>query len=588
MTAKFTNDRATQILIYLLKANGIRKVVVSPGTTNLTFVASLQYDSFFELYSAVDERSAGYIACGMAMESQEPVVLTCTEATASRNYFSAMTEAFYRKLPILVVTGTHGDELLGHLHAQSVNRSRTPVDTVKYSISIGKIRDSNEEWSTITKVNTALLELKHRGEGVVHINLQVNISAGFTAEKLKPVRVIKRYNTESELPNINANRVAIFIGSHKRFNDLEVSLIEKFCEKYNAALFVDHTSGYKGKYAFFGAIVACQEVNAIKKFEIYNPDLLIHLGEVSGDTYDTGLLKAKEVWRVSEDGDIKDLFYGLTGVFEMSEKYFFNSYCNFKDTAVPTEYFNSCQNLRNKINDNIPELPFGNIWCAQQMRELLPDNSVLYLAILNTLRSWNFFMIPNSIETSCNVGGFGIDGTLSTVIGRAIINPSKLFFCVLGDLSFFYDMNALGNRHVGNNLRILLINNGRGTEFTNYGHPAKQFGDNAIPYIAAEGHFGNKSRDLAKHYVTDLGFDYICASNKAEFLSQIKDFVRTGDSPKSIVFEIFTNPDDESDAIRLMRNISPDERSSFEKMKKETVDTSKRILSGIIHNIIEK
>ena len=114
MSTYYSNDKTTQIVLSILKANGIRKVIVSPGTTNIALVGSMQYDSFFELYSAVDERSAAYMACGLAYESGEPVVLSCTEATASRNYYPGLTEAFYRKLPVLAITGNHGIHEIGH------------------------------------------------------------------------------------------------------------------------------------------------------------------------------------------------------------------------------------------------------------------------------------------------------------------------------------------------------------------------------------------------------------------------------------------------------------------------------------------
>ena len=96
----YTAERNVQIIISLLKANGIKRVVASPGTTNMTFIGSIQQDPFFEIFSSVDERSAAYLACGMAAETNEPVVLSCTGATASRNYMPGLTEAFYRKLPV--------------------------------------------------------------------------------------------------------------------------------------------------------------------------------------------------------------------------------------------------------------------------------------------------------------------------------------------------------------------------------------------------------------------------------------------------------------------------------------------------------
>ena len=115
MKKYYSNEKNIEYLIAYLKEFNIRKVIASPGTTNLSFVASIQYDNFFEMFSCVDERSAAYMAVGMAEESGEPVVITCTGATASRNYLPALTEAYYRKLPILVITGTKTEERIGHL-----------------------------------------------------------------------------------------------------------------------------------------------------------------------------------------------------------------------------------------------------------------------------------------------------------------------------------------------------------------------------------------------------------------------------------------------------------------------------------------
>ena len=120
METRYTDEENVLILISLLKRHGIHRVVASPGTTNITFVASIQQDSYFEVYSAPDERSGAYIACGLAAETGEPVVLSCTGATASRNYLPGLTEAFYRKLPILAVTSTQHLGRVGQHVAQVI------------------------------------------------------------------------------------------------------------------------------------------------------------------------------------------------------------------------------------------------------------------------------------------------------------------------------------------------------------------------------------------------------------------------------------------------------------------------------------
>ncbi len=159
----YSNERSIQILISLLKQHGIKKCVLSPGATNITFVASLQQDSYFELYSSVDERSAAYIACGLAAESGEPVVLSCTGATASRNYLPGLTEAYYRKLPVLAVTNTQDITRIGHHIAQVIDRRQMQNDVALLSEYIPATCNDRDEWSNTVKINRALLELHHRG-----------------------------------------------------------------------------------------------------------------------------------------------------------------------------------------------------------------------------------------------------------------------------------------------------------------------------------------------------------------------------------------------------------------------------------------
>ena len=546
----YTSERNIQILIAVLKANGIKLVVASPGATNITLVASLQQDPFFKMYSCVDERSAAYMACGLAAQSGEPVMLTCTGATASRNYFPGLTEAFYRKLPILAVTSTQNEARIGHLRAQVIDRSQQPLDTVVHSEHVRSIVSEEDEWEATMKINRAVLALTHRGGGPVHINLATTYSKDFSVKELPSARIIRRYTQNDVLPKLPSGRVAIVVGSHKTFTDSETKTIDSFCDSHDAVVFCDHTSGYYGKYRvqFTIALNQTEHVSNLRDL-----DLLIHIGEVSGDSPTFAGLKPKAVWRVSEDGELRDTFKKLTAVFEMPELIFFSSYSESFGPGK-MKFYKQCQEELEKVRSSIPELPFSHTWIAMQSAHRIPKNSILHLAIYNSLRNWNFFEIDNSIIRSCNTGGFGIDGILSTLIGASLVEPEKLCFAVIGDLAFFYDMNAAGNRHVGSNVRILLVNNGKGTEFRNYNHPGASFGDEADLYIAAGGHFGNKSHSLVKHYAEDLGYEYMSADNKEEFLANLDRFVTPEKTDKPMLFEVFTTSENESDALKTIRH----------------------------------
>lgn len=560
----YTNERSQQIVIALLKAHGIRKVVASPGTTNLTLVGSMQQDPYFEMYSSVDERSAAYLACGLAAESGEPVVLSCTGATASRNYMPGLTEAYYRKLPVLAITATQGDYKIGHHIAQVIDRRSVPNDIVRLSVNVPVSKDADSEWNCNVLVNKALLELKHHGGGPVHINLATTYSRDFSVKELPATRLIERITLQDRFPELPSNaRIAVFIGSHRQWKKEEEEVLDAFCAANDAVAFCDQTSGYKGRYRVLFALVAGQKSY---RSSLCNVDVLIHIGEVSGDYYTLGI-KAKQVWRVSEDGEIRDTFRTLRYVFEMPERDFFLRYA--QGGGYESGYLQACREEYDAVFQKIPELPFSNIWMARQLSRALPENSVLHLGILNTLRSWNFFEIPRSVLSYCNVGGFGIDGDMSSLVGASLAHPDKLYFGMLGDLAFFYDMNVLGNHHVGRNVRILLVNNGRGTEFRNYDHPGSAFGEDADKFIAAAGHYGNKSPLLIRHYAEDLGFEYLTASNKEEFAEMSKRFVTPEMTDRPMLFEVFTDSEEESKALNGMHHILIDTHIQMENKIKE-------------------
>lgn len=550
MKEYYTDEKNVQILIAVLKANGIKRIIASPGTTNISFVRSLDNDNDFEIFSVVDERSAAYMACGLAEETGEPVVLSCTGATASRNYLPALTEAFYRKLPILSVTSSQDISKIGHLSPQLLDRTVMPKDTVKYSIHLPIVKDKDDWWDCEMKINSAVSELYRNGGGPVHINLTTEYSKIFNVQKLPKVRVIKHFSSLDNLPSFDGEKVAIFVGSHSRMNKELTQAIDNFCTSNDAVVFCDHTSGYYGKYKVVHSLSSSQ---MLSEFNEIKPDISIHIGGVTGD-YSIAKIIGNIVWRVSEDGEIRDTFRKAQYIFQMREKDFFEYY-SLNKTAKEHKYLDSCRERLVKLYKKVTELPFSNIWIAQKSHQVVPENSVIHFAILNSLRSWNFFSLPKGVESISNVGGFGIDGCLSTLIGASFANQDKLYFCVIGDLAFFYDMNAIGNRHIGSNVRILLINNGKGVEFRNFNNTASAFGESADNYHAAGGHFGNKSKTLTKSYCESLGFKYISASNKDEFEKVYLDFFVNKITDKPIFFEVFTDSEDESNALETIMTL---------------------------------
>lgn len=349
------------------------------------------------------------------------------------------------------------------------------------------------------------------------------------------------------------------------FSEKQNRAIDRFCATYDAVVICDHTSGYYGKYKLLPTLVQLQS-------DITSPfpplDLMVHIGEISAASFND-TIPAKEVWRVSEDGELRDPFKKLTTVFQMSEEMFFLHYG--KDGCNRHVLIDECRELFGEIYEQIPELPFCNIWTAMQLSSRLPKGALFHMGVSNTRRCWNMFQLPESVESACNVGCCGIDGCVSTLVGASLVNPDRLCYVVVGDLTFFYDLNSLGNHHIGTNLRVMLVNNGRGTEFRLGIHHCNVFGDDADKYMAAAGHFGNKSPLLVKHYAEDLGFHYLSATTKEEFMTALSNFTNPQLSDHSMILEVFTDSKDESEALYLMSHIQSDAKGMVRSKLKDAV-----------------
>lgn len=576
----YTVERNCQILIFLLKAHGIRKIVISPGTANVCFALSVQHDDYFDLYSAADERSACYIACGIAEESGEAVAISCTGATASRNYLPGLTEAYYRKLPILAITSSRPNEWVGHNLPQITDRSHPMPDVAQISVTLPIINSKDDEWNCEIKANEAILELFHNGGGPSHINLISQYSNDFSAKYLPKARIIKRIVDATHLPNLNHKKIAIFCGQHSSWSDKLTKNVDLFCEMFDAIVLCDLTSNYKGKYGVLAPLILKQEVIDID----YQFDLIIHIGNVSGAYIP---ICATEVWRVNPDGKIRDTFRKLSYIFEMTEELFFTSYI-LSDThniVSGNHQFESWSLIYQSFRSRIEylELPFSNVWIASKTADKLPNNSTVHLGIMNSLRSWNNFNVPKDVHVYCNTGGFGIDGCISSLIGASLSRPELIHYCILGDLAMFYDLNSIGNRHLRSNIRIIVINNGEGVEFTLPHALAEPYSSETGEYVAAARHYGNQSRNLLRDFSINLGFEYIAVENKMEYEKALPILLDPSMRDKPILIEAFVNAYDDSQAVRNIYTLNGNKKDKIEK-KDNKLTITKRMVKLLENN----
>lgn len=546
----YASQRNLLILVALLKKHGVRHAVISPGTRNMALAVSLENDPFFTTYSVVDERSAAYFAIGVSLAHGGPVLLSCTSAQATRNYLPGLTEAYYRRIPLVAVTADHRASKLGQGLMQVIDQMSIPRDSARASVQLPVVRDGDDDAYCVRLVNEALLGLNHHGKGPVHIDLTVDAAWMGTVPALPDVRLIERYSLKDDFPDIEGRNILIVVGQHEPFSDAKRSALDAFTMQNNVAVFVNHLSNYHGPRAVAGSLVV--ESMDARKFAGNAPDILITIGGQVGDYgIDAQLRRAPfEHWRVCEDGAVEDTYGRLTKVFECSEEDFFGNYISPDGTEASDSFFEKWR--RANARRAVPaDLPLSHALVAATLAPAIPAGSIMHFGILSSLRNWNYFQLEASVACFSNVAAFGIDGGLSTFIGHSVA-AQMTSFLVIGDLSFFYDMNVVGNRHVKSNSRVLLVNNNGGGEFRLYSHPADRFGERADRHIVAAGHNGH-----ARGWVESMGWDYIPVTTHQELSDSVQSFV--GESERPILMEVFTKKEDDSAAVKMLREANADE-----------------------------
>ncbi len=540
--------RTVNYVIKMLKQYNIKNIISSPGCQNSLFNLLVQQDDFFKCYSVSDERSAAYMAIGIAEELNEPVVITCTGSNASRNWVPALTEAYYKSIPIIAMPFYNRASNEFNLAAQYTNRKITQEDIKALQVKLPEISDNTDRNQILTYLNAAFLTAKYNFKPVI-VECPSNLGIGnLNTYKKFPSDVWSsevKENITDETECLKNRNFAIFIGSHKKFTSQEENAISNFAKSWNVPVFCDHTSNYTGSNKIL--------TGRAKICDIKKPDLLIDIGGVSGDVSTLWLFAKCDIWRINSKNERTFKFRydrAVSKIFLMSENEFFAKCTNTSESV--SKYYDE---VKNKIETAIyPELPLCNYLIIQNLTKYIPQGSVLHHGVSNTKRAINCFNFKDNIEISSNVGTCGIDGSVSVLVGHSLAAFDKNVFGVMGDLTFFYDMNALQNREIKNNLRILLINNNKGIEFKINGLFENML-DETEKLIGASGH-----HTTADGWAQSCGFHYMSANTKEDFLAKIQDFC-TKKFDKPVLFEVFTKDEDEITASNLMKEVSKNEKN---------------------------
>ena len=564
----YSNVKNVQLLVAMLKAKKVKNIVVSAGTSHDAIARSLECDDYFKTYNIVDERSAAFFALGLIQELNETVAIVCTAGTAAVNYLTGVTEASRRNLPLVVITADKNPYYYNQFEDQMVDQINLFKSVVKHTVSLPMIKDDKDRWYCERLLNEAFLEINHHGTGPVHINIPIEegmfaIGDTFTTKELPKIKVIERLDVSSDLNkweekfrSLKNKKVLIVYGQDYNVTQSRIEKLEKIFRNYNCLISTEKLSNLHCEGAIEMSKVS-RMMTVSGEFEQICPDVVISLaGSVAWDG--KFALKSNnkkfENWLVSEFGMVQDFYRNLTNIFECSIDEFLEKMSNY-GIDEKNDYYNLCKNLDAKFE--LPNFEYSNLYVTQKLMNNIPKDSILNLANSSTIRLAQYFDNDPSIKIYCNRGIHGIDGCMSTFIGQSAVTD-KLSFLIIGDLTFFYDMNALWNRYVGKNVRIMLVNNSGAALF--------HFNQGLQKYPTLNENVAADHNATAKGWTESRGFKYLSSTNKEEFDKNLVEFVNPN-SDKPIILEVFTKKEEDArlqheffeynlpDSEKLKRNI---------------------------------
>lgn len=544
----YTELKPYQMIIGMLKKYNIKNCVLSAGSRNVPFVHSVEEDPFFKCYSVVDERSAGYFALGLAQELNEPVVISCTSSTATCNYWPPVAEAYYQNVPIIVLTSDRNPSMLGQWEDQMIDQVGMYDRHVRKSVNLPIINDEDDIYYCERLINEAFLELNHNGSGPVHINIPMkSYNNSFNVKELPEVKKIDRITVDdneliwnSKIEKLkNAKNIMVICGQKNYVSQKLNDEIKIFFEKFNSVIVSEHMSNIHLNESLNLNVVMDARYITTKKAAEFIPDIIISFG---GNIF-SGIkeqlrkfYKKTEHWGIQEDGRVVDTFKSITNIFECSPEFFFNKCNNLNNGKNDYTYYNRLK----KYVDNViyPEFEYSQLYAIQETVKRIPENSILHLSINNSIRITNFFKLNNNIKVYANIGTHGIDGCLSSFLGQAIATENNAYL-IIGDLAYFYDMNATRLRHINNNVHILLINNEGGSEF---------YFNRMWKNEKSDLHTTARHKDIAKGWVESNNFQYLSAYDKKSLEEALTIFFRK-DNEKPIFLEVFTEMKNDAKVI---------------------------------------
>lgn len=519
-------------------AADVRYAIICPGSRNAPLTMAFVRHPDIECHSVVDERSAAFIALGMAQQVQHPVALICTSGSAVVNFYPAIVEAFYQRIPLLIITADRPPELIDKWDGQTMHQHGVFGKHVKASYTLPNQYNNHEEFSTT--VFEAYTVATTGNNGPVHLNVPLReplYTAIYDTFSYPAVAYKKPVNTplpqkHNELLTAfkNAEKVLVFNGADKANNDINL-VHDTIGEK--AVIISDVVSNRKGNIQYWDLLLSKKNADIPHQLR---PDVLITTGTSTVSKNLKLFLRQNKPthhFHISPTGDIADPFQTNPQIVTGNIAEVLSSLpWAEKTNKYRQQWYAWDKTLMQLATDTLNTTTFCEFTAVKKITEQLPANSQLQLANSMAVR-WLNLLGYRSAQGSvhCNRGVSGIDGCSSTAVGAALIAKSSPVTLITGDVAFFYDSNALWNKFAPANLRIIILNNGGGAIFRLIDGPGQ------MP--EREEFLETRHQRTAKLLCEDMKVGYAQASNFEELERELELLYQVSDRPK--VLEVFTD-----------------------------------------------
>ena len=573
-------DPVISELIALLQAHDVRDVVLCPGSRNAPLVHALSHQlAGATCHSIIDERSAGFYALGLALATHRAVVVCCTSGTAVANLHPAVAEAYYQGVPLIVLSADRPERWIGQWAGQTLPQPGLFGSLVRKAVHLPEPHTEEERWYCNRLINEALLAALAPLPGPVQINVPISdpgvsllppTSAKHAPESsdrqpigMQPGRRIQQLYPYS----IDAQAVESLL---RRLATFERKMILVGQESWSAATSTGDTfpQSLREQFLCIGESLSNSPVSICSLDALLaslseadrralQPDLLITLGGHIVSNKMKQYLRSyppRETWHLSPDPTVVDLFCSLTEQIIAPVEPFLETMAQGLASHASSPY---ARHWRERIDQLPSPTPrYSSLAVVGSLLSHLPEEPcVLHLANSSSVRYAELFRKPRRLLTLCNRGTSGIEGSLSTALGFARQRAEERHFIVIGDLSFFYDLNALGLPEVGSNVRMLLLNNQRGSIFQSL--PTLEMDRLSQRYITAEHQL------RAQGWAESCGWEYLSVQEACELKETMAYFVGPAERPR--LLEAFVSSEDEIAELQTyFKQLQPRQEKSYE------------------------